>query len=412
MKRKGQKESFLSKFFTIMLAVSVVFIIGLWGAQKAMIDATRSSANATLEPTATAAPVQPTATPTQTPTEVPTEAPTEAPTEIPTEVPTQTPTEAPAEVVSSALVTPSPENAEKLANAVRPDVVEGFLPVCNGRVTQDKVYAITIDDCNQPDNLRKMVELIASYGGRATIFPIGENVEMCKKVLKSAWEQGFEIENHTWSHCGLYNVDDEEMAAQIWRQNAAVSEALGVDYQMHFLRPRGGDNRYDQRTHAYMRQLGYYGIAYWTQVGLKVSAKYLDNHAQPGNIILYHTTDEDLQQLKELVPRLSKAGYTFVTLNELYGLPANETAPLSDHSSVPALAPYTRFTQILRREDYLHDVLLVQQRLTELGYLDESYNGYYGKDTESAVRAFQQDNGLQADGLCGQATWDALFGGS
>ena len=412
MKRKGQKESFLSKFFTIMLAVSVVFIIGLWGAQKAMIDATRSSANATLESTATAAPVQPTATPTQTPTEVPTEAPTEAPTEIPTEVPTQTPTEAPAEVVSSALVTPSPENAEKLANAVRPDVVEGFLPVCNGRVTQDKVYAITIDDCNQPDNLRKMVELIASYGGRATIFPIGENVEMCKKVLKSAWEQGFEIENHTWSHCGLYNVDDEEMAAQIWRQNAAVSEALGVDYQMHFLRPRGGDNRYDQRTHAYMRQLGYYGIAYWTQVGLKVSTNYLVNHAQAGNIILYHTTDEDLQQLKELVPRLSKAGYTFVTLNELYGLPANETAPLSDHSSVPALAPYTRFTQILRREDYLHDVLLVQQRLTELGYLDESYNGYYGKDTESAVRAFQQDNGLQADGLCGQATWDALFGGS
>ncbi|MDD6872816.1 MAG: peptidoglycan-binding protein, partial [Clostridiales bacterium] len=238
------------------------------------------------------------------------------------------------------------------------------------------------------------------------------NVEMCKKVLKSAWEQGFEIENHTWSHCGLYNVDDDEMAAQIWRQNAAVSEALGVDYQMHFLRPRGGDNRYDQRTHAYMRQLGYYGIAYWTQVGLKVSANYLDNHAQPGNIILYHTTDEDLRQLKELVPRLSREGYTFVTLNELYGLPANETAPLSDHSQVPALASYTRFPQILRREDYLHDVLLVQKRLSELGYLDENYNGYYGKDTEKAVRAFQQDNGLQADGLCGQATWNALFGGS
>ena len=79
---------------------------------------------------------------------------------------------------------------------------------------------------------------------------------------------------------------------------------------------------------------------------------------------------------------------------------------------MPALKPYTRFNQILRREDYLHDVLLVQQRLSELGYLNENYNGYYGKDTESAVRAFQQANGLQADGLCGQATWDALFGNS
>ena len=412
MKRKARQGSFLSKFFTIVIIVCIVFIAGLWGAQKSMIDATRSDVTNTPEPAATptAAPAQPTDIP--QPTDAPTEIPTEAPTEAPTEVPTQAPTDAPAEVVSSALVTPSPENAQKLASAVRPDVVEGFLPVCDGSVTQDKVYAITIDDCNQPDNLRKMVDLIASYGGHATIFPIGENVEMCKKVLKSAWEQGFEIENHTWSHCGLYNVDDDEMAAQIWRQNAAVSEALGVDYQMHFLRPRGGDNRYDQRTHAYMRQLGYYGIAYWTQVGLKVSAKYLDNHAQPGNIILYHTTNEDLQQLKELVPRLSREGYTFVTLNELYGLPANETAPLSDHSQVPALKPYTRFAQILRREDYLHDVLLVQQRLSELGYLNENYNGYYGKDTESAVRAFQKANGLQADGLCGQATWDALFGNS
>ena len=407
---KKRQGSFLSKFFTIVIVVCIVFIAGLWGAQKSMTDATRSGATAAPEPTAA-----PTAAPTDIPaqpTDTPTPQPTATPTALPTEIPTQVPTQAPAEIASSALVTPSPENAEKLASAVRPEVVEGFLPVCDGSVTQEKVYAITIDDCNQPDNLRKMVDLIASYGGHATIFPIGENVEMCKKVLKSAWEQGFEIENHTWSHCGLYNVDDDEMAAQIWRQNAAVSEALGVDYQMHFLRPRGGDNRYDQRTHAYMRQLGYYGIAYWTQVGLKVSAKYLDNHAQPGNIILYHTTDEDLQQLKELVPRLSREGYTFVTLNELYGLPANETAPLSDHSQVPALASYTRFPQILRREDYLHDVLLVQKRLSELGYLDENYNGYYGKDTEKAVRAFQQDNGLQADGLCGQATWNALFGGS
>lgn len=400
---KKQQGSYLSKFFTVVGIVCIVFIIGLWGAQKSMTDATVSNA-ATFEPTNT-----PTSAPTEAPVQ-PTDTP--QPTATPVIEPTNTPTEAPAEIVSSALVTPSPENQQKLADEVRPDVVDGFLPVCHGSKTTEKVYAITIDDCNQPDNLRQMVELIASYGGHATIFPIGENVEMCAKVLKSAYEQGFEIENHTWSHCGLYYVDDDEMAEEIWKQNAAVSEILGVDYQMHFLRPRGGDNRYDQRTHAYMRQLGYYGIAYWTHVSLKVSTNYLVNNANSGDIILFHTTDEDLQQLKELVPRLYNAGYTFVTLNELYGLPDNETAPLTDHSQTPALQPYTRFSQILRREDYLHDVYLVQQRLSELGYLNENYNGYYGQDTESAVRAFQKDNGLQADGLCGQSTWEALFGSS
>ena len=133
MKRKRRQGSFLSKFFTIVIIVCIVFIAGLWGAQKSMIDATRSDVTNTPEPAATptAAPPQPTDIP------QPTDAPTEIPTEAPTEVPTQAPTDAPAEVVSSALVTPSPENAQKLASAVRPDVVEGFLPVCDGSVTQD-----------------------------------------------------------------------------------------------------------------------------------------------------------------------------------------------------------------------------------------------------------------------------------
>lgn len=352
-------------------------------------------------------------TPTVSPTPVPTDAPTQRPTPVPTQRPTATPapTATPTpEPVRSVHVTPSPENKAALAACVRPELVEGFLPVCFGKNTTEKVVAITVDDCNQPENLRKIVELIAKYNGKATIFPIGENVEMCGKVLKKAWEQGFEIENHTWSHCGLYDVDDETMAAQIYRQNAAVSELLGVEYQMHFLRPRGGDDRYDQRTHAYITQLGYYGIAYWTQVGVLSSTNNLMKRVESGNIFLYHTTDEDLAQLRELVPRLSKAGYRLVTLNELYGLPANETSPLADHRQVEPLLPYERIPQTLHQEDYLHDVYLMQQRLSELGFLTSRFNGYYGKATAAAVRAFQASVGLSADGVCGEDTWNALFG--
>lgn len=57
------------------------------------------------------------------------------------------------------------------------------------------------------------------------------------------------------------------------------------------------------------------------------------------------------------------------------------------------------------------DVRMVQERLIELGYSC----GYYGADsifgssTESAVRAFQRDCGLAADGIVGPDTWNALF---
>ena len=306
-------------------------------------------------------------------------------------------------------VLPTQKTMEQVAKIVYPEVVEGFLPVFFHSTAGGKKIAITIDDCNQPDNLREMIDLFARYGEHATIFPIGENVEFNTKVLQYAYGKGFEIENHTWTHSGLYYETDEEMARQIWDQNQAVGKALGVRYQMHFLRPRGGDNRYDQRTHAYLRQLGYYGIAYWDRVALDNTPATLAKKVKGGDVILYHTTAEDLEHMKKLVPALHKAGYHFVTLNELFGLPANETGEWTGVQPVEAPLPYERFPQILRKEDYLHDVFLVQERLSQLGFLTGNYNGYYGDRTVAAVRAFQQANNLQADGLCGEQTWRALF---
>ena len=307
-------------------------------------------------------------------------------------------------------VLPTEEELARVSAIVRPEVTEGFLPVYFGCTAGDKVVAFTIDDCNQPKNLSAIISLFQKYGGKATIFPIGQNVRFLGDILKSAWADGFEIENHTWDHSGLYHEDDEGLAHQIWDQNRAVSEALGVDYQMHFLRPRGGDNRYDQRTHAYLRQMGYYGVAYWSKVGVSQSVDYIAGNIHSGDILLYHTTDADLQSLRALVPALYKKGYTFVTLNDMFGLPANETAPLTDDAGPEPLRPYARFDQTLHLEDYLHDVYLVQERLSALGFLSGKYNGYYGQKTANAVRAFQKSRGLTADGVCGKDTWAALFG--
>ena len=307
-------------------------------------------------------------------------------------------------------ILPSEEAMARASAIVRPEVTEGFLPVFYSCNTSDKVLAFTIDDCNQPNNLRAIIALFQKYGGKATIFPIGQNVSHLADTLKSAWADGFEIENHTWDHSGLYHEDDEGLVNQIWDQNRAVSEALGVNYQMHFLRPRGGDNRYDQRTHAYLRQMGYYGVAYWSKVGVSQSVDYISRNIHSGDILLFHTTDADVQALRSLVPALYKKGYTFVTLNDMFGLPANETSPLTNGDRPEPLRPYERFDQTLHQEDYLHDVYLVQERLSQLGFLSGKYNGYYGQKTAAAVRAFQKSRGLSTDGVCGKDTWNALFG--
>lgn len=50
------------------------------------------------------------------------------------------------------------------------------------------------------------------------------------------------------------------------------------------------------------------------------------------------------------------------------------------------------------------DVRAVQEKLIEKGYLTGRADHIYGKKTRDAVKQFQQDNGLRADGVCGPKT--------
>ncbi|MBD0262578.1 MAG: peptidoglycan-binding protein [Tolypothrix sp. Co-bin9] len=54
------------------------------------------------------------------------------------------------------------------------------------------------------------------------------------------------------------------------------------------------------------------------------------------------------------------------------------------------------------------EVVKLQERLKRLGFLDGSVDGDFGASTEAAVKAAQQRYGLEADGVAGGATWDAL----
>lgn len=57
------------------------------------------------------------------------------------------------------------------------------------------------------------------------------------------------------------------------------------------------------------------------------------------------------------------------------------------------------------------DVTRIQDRLKELGYLSK-VTGYFGSDTETALKSFQKRNGLSADGKFGAQTNSKLFSDS
>ena len=63
----------------------------------------------------------------------------------------------------------------------------------------------------------------------------------------------------------------------------------------------------------------------------------------------------------------------------------------------------------LKRGSAGADVTIIQQKLTDLGYDLGIVDGIFGTKTTAAVKKFQKDFGLKADGIVGSQTWSALL---
>ena len=319
--------------------------------------------------------------------------------------------------------TPSPESQgntvsfASLRAATRPTpTAPGYGLVFSEADTEEKIIAITVDDCYQADNLQKIVDKAIEVGGKLTIFPIGQNAlkKQQSQTLKYAWEHGFELENHTFSHNGLYRITDEEMTQQVYMQQLALSHILGVEYQCHFLRPKGGDARRDQRMQMYAEQIGYYGIAHWSCAGSTSTEKEIAKALHPGAIYQFHTTSRnDLDKLLNFMPYAVEQGYQLVTLNEMFGYPENETKPLNGAAKdipIPPLQPYARYYDVYKPMRYSWGAYLLQEKLIELGYMKGEPDGVYGKDCAACVKAYQKDHGMEANGVADVALQEEIFG--
>lgn len=83
-------------------------------------------------------------------------------------------------------------------------------------------------------------------------------------------------------------------------------------------------------------------------------------------------------------------------------------SPVPELTPTPTPTPFT-YKRKLQYGDQNDLVAALQSRLAELGYYEAKVSGGYYKITQSAVRAFQAQNGLTVDGVAGQQTQEALF---
>ena len=328
----------------------------------------------------------------------------------PTPDPDQTPTPEPTPE-------PTPDMSDPLAGLRPVAMSPNLLPIYKKAFTEEKVIAITLDECSGAKITGAFVKLAQQFDAKLTLFPTGENVmkeNMNTLLRKCVFELGYEVENRGYSDFAkLYQYIDNLMVQEIWKQSIALNYALGVKYTPHFYRMYGGLGENDPRTHAYLKQEGYLGVAHWTVACSGMDPEKIASKLAPGGIYLFKSNEEDGQRMYELMKAARDSGYRMVTMNELFGLPANEYhqvqgSLLAEKMPVFHYDPtdyYDLFTG-----DAAWAVALLQNRLTELGYLPEnSADGIFGEGTAQGVRLFQVEIGRAASGVGDIATQKALY---
>lgn len=129
-------------------------------------------------------------------------------------------------------------------------------------------------------------------------------------------------------------------------------------------------------------------------------AKWIYENVRAGTTIhIDETLPEDEELTKSLLPP---------DLNRKTMLPETTPEPTPEPAYTSDGAPPQPF-RTMRKGSKGEDVYWLQRKLQELGYYQGTVTGEYWSGTAAAVKAYQKDHGMKADGVAIQKTLEALY---
>ncbi len=188
------------------------------------------------------------------------------------------------------------------------------------------------------------------------------------------------------------------------RETGSASPALQQQIAATSYRPLTyGRSGYDvKRVQTRLCYLGYYGG--------RISGNYLEATVEAMKAFQTKmgeaVTGSASPELQEI---LFSDTARFAADSALQQKSASKQAPVVAETVNPDAMPTVKFTKRLAKGSSGAKVRQLQERLTELGYYEGSISGSFQGNTRNAVKAFQEQNGLNADGVVGEETWDAIF---
>ena len=163
---------------------------------------------------------------------------------------------------------------------------------------------LTFDDGPHTPHTGQILDLLESYGARATFFVVGKNAALHPDTIHRMAKERHGIGNHTWSHERLTLLTQEEFDSTVLRtQNQIGRHATSC------LRPPFGNHTTETIDWARSLDLG---IVTWTHSPNNDNlVTELTLSIENGAVVLLHDNAEAVEALKTLLERWSREGYQF-----------------------------------------------------------------------------------------------------
>ena len=187
----------------------------------------------------------------------------------------------------------------------------------------NKKIALTFDDGPHPRYTKRILEILDRYNIKATFFVIGKNIENYPGNLKSIYESGHEIGNHSYDHINEKNINSEQAKEEIGKCEILIYNEIGITPKV-FRPPQG---QYSRAVEEAAKDSNYSIVLWsidtrdWEHNPSSKIFKTIEENVDGGDIILMHDyisgKNTTCDALELIIPSLLQKGFEFVTVSEL-----------------------------------------------------------------------------------------------
>lgn len=190
-----------------------------------------------------------------------------------------------------------------------------------------KVVGLTFDDGPDEKITPKILELLDLYNIKAGFFCVGSKIEESPEIVKTVFNKGHIIGNHSYSHSKIFDLrSTKNMIIEIERTNELIKKTIGKKPTL-FRPPFGVTNPLLAKA---IKKTGVISLGWslrsWDTNGkINKVVNRLKRKVHSGDIILFHDNRENtVEILSRFLPYLVENGYQVVPLDKLLKVKAYE----------------------------------------------------------------------------------------